>query len=116
MISDPISERVRVSIELALMEGPDDPAAAYWQQYADAKRLGMSEAEIDIARQGRSFDVQTASAQAVAIAALSEDEAIRAAARARAKTLGLCEATCQRIEAFARRFLATLKLGAPGRA
>lgn len=115
MVSDPINERVRVSIELALLEGPDDPSA-YWQQYADAKRLGMSEAEIDIARQGRSFDVQTSSAQAIAIAALSEDGALQAAARSRAQSLGLSEVTCQRIEAFARRFLTTLKLGSPGRA
>lgn len=115
MISDPINERVRVSIELALIEGPDDPSA-YWQQYADAKRLGMSEAEIDIAREGRSFDVQTATVQAVAIAALSEDEALRAAARARAESLGLCEDTCRKIETFARRFIATFKQGSASRA
>ncbi|WP_165191437.1 hypothetical protein [Caulobacter soli] len=54
-----------------------------------ARRLGLSGAEIDAARDGRSFDVRAGAAVAVAIAARRADAAGLRASRAQALRLGL---------------------------
>ena len=115
MTSVTLNERMRVSIELALIPEGGDPSL-FPPRYADAKRLGMSDAEIDIAREGRSFDVQTSSAQAVAIASLAGDETRYQKECAKALVLGLGEEMCRRIEELARCFACSLKNRAAPRA
>jgi len=58
--------RARLSIELALTAGRGDPNFVE-QQEKDAKALGMTGAEIDMARKGSSFDFQLSRAIAVAL-------------------------------------------------
>jgi hypothetical protein len=60
-----LDARARLSIELALTAGRGDPILA--QQEKDAKELGMTGAEIDMARKGSSFDFQLSKAIAVAL-------------------------------------------------
>ncbi|WP_246763476.1 hypothetical protein [Rhizobium sp. 007] len=61
-----LDARARLSIELALTAGRSDPIFA-GRQEKDAKALGMTGAEIDMARNGSSFDFQLSSAIAVAL-------------------------------------------------
>lgn len=89
-------QRARLSVELALTAGNRTPLQEE-RQDAAARSLGMSGAEIDVARQGRSFDVLTGTAMRLAIA----DAAGRAAARAKALKAGISEAVCSEIEGFA---------------
>jgi hypothetical protein len=62
-----ISARVAFQIELALTAHQSDPETRA-QQEEVAARHGLTGAEIDVARAGRSFDVRTAAAIGLAIA------------------------------------------------
>lgn len=82
-----LDERTRLAIGLALGEPLD----------VEAARIGMCGAEIDAARRGRSFDVLTSHAVALALAGADQ----RPAERARAIRAGLREQVCSEIEAWA---------------
>jgi hypothetical protein len=87
--------RARLSIELALTAASQD-TLRHQQQEADARRLGMSGAEIDAARRGWSFNVQTSVAMALAIAA--GDDKNRRRQHERALQAGIPEDVCLEIE------------------
>ena len=65
MTSSHPEDRIRLSIELALTAKDTQRQET---QDAEARALGMSGAEIDAARRGRSFDAKTSIAMALAIA------------------------------------------------
>ena len=90
-----LDERVRLAIELSLTASQD--TMLHDRQDAQARRLGMTGADIDAARRGRSFEVQTSMALALAIARGDE----RGKLRERAIGMGLAEAVCREIERFA---------------
>jgi hypothetical protein len=92
-----LNERVRLSIEIALAARIDDPGL-HRLQYEEAKRLGMSGAEIDAARRGRSFDAQISIALALATA---PDAAQRQTQRQRARKAGIADDVSDRIEQLA---------------
>jgi hypothetical protein len=100
-------KRTRLSIELALSAGNDDPVL-FSQQEASAQQLGLTGAEIDAARRGWSFGVRTSVAVALAIAS-SEQEQLRQ--RQRALKAGLTMEACREIEHLAARFLALSSTG-----
>jgi len=100
MIGFSLDERARLSIELALTATSND-ALLLEQQDATAKRLGMTGAEIDIARQGSSFEFLTSRAIALALATTEEDRAKRRASAAKA---GIDEQTRADIEKLATAF------------
>ncbi len=103
MSSFTLDERVQLSIALALTTGSPDQSL-HQRQDAHATRLGMTGAEIDAARRGRSFDVRISLAQAVALASRGGDAILRQSERARARRGGISESVCREIEAFAGRF------------
>jgi hypothetical protein len=84
-----LDARARLSIELALTAGRGDPILA--QQEKDAKELGMTGAEIDMARKGSSFDFQLSKAIAVALEPTVER-------RERALKAGIDRRACTSIE------------------
>jgi hypothetical protein len=92
--------RVRLSIALALADRGRNPARPPDRE-AEARRLGMCGAEIDAARQGRSFDARTSRALALAMAAVARDRDRHHAERARAVRSGIPDAVCRAIEGFA---------------
>lgn len=102
-----LDERARLSIELALTADSQDPLQRQ-QQDTRAKALGMTGAEIDAARGGKSFDVRTSVVLALAMASNNDDEH-RRRQRARALKAGLTEDVCFEIEALANRFAALKK-------
>jgi len=85
-----LDARARLSIELALTAGRGDPILAQ-QQEKDAKELGMTGAEIDMARKGSSFDFQLSKAIAVALEPTVER-------RERALKAGIDRRACTSIE------------------
>jgi len=90
MARSPIDPRVRLSIELALT--PDSAGPTLLAQQEEAGRaLGMTGAEMDIARRGSSFDFNTSIAVSLALNACRET-------RQRALDAGLSEETCAEIE------------------
>lgn len=91
---DPLT---RLTIELALTAGRGDPAL-HRRQDADARSLGMSGAEIDAARDGRSFDLRRSRAMALALAGPGED---LGRLRACALQAGFDAGQCREIEALA---------------
>lgn len=93
-------KRVRLSIELALTADSADPGRRSQQEDA-ARTLGMTGAEIDVARRGSSFDALISIAVALAIASRNANEAALADARHRAINAGIPEGICQEIVAFA---------------
>ncbi|MDA9529056.1 hypothetical protein [Bradyrhizobium sp. CCBAU 25338] len=93
-----ISERVRLSIELALTAGALDPLRRQ-QQNDTAKSLGMTGAEVDVARRGSSFDAMTSIAVALALAS-RQGAGHLAIARERALRAGISEEICLQIQAF----------------
>jgi len=99
MSSFALEGRVRVSIELALTAGIADPRL-HDRQDVGARELGLSGAEIDAARLGRSFDVRTSIAIALALAA--RDGRDYSAERDRAARAGIDSRTCEEIIAFGR--------------
>jgi hypothetical protein len=96
-----LDERVRLSIELALTAKKPAPALLQ-RQDTDAKRVGLTGAEIDAARRGWSFDVQTSIVLALAAASNESDQAKQ---RERALKAGISHEACSTIEELARRFL-----------
>lgn len=92
-----LDERVRVTIGLALTANARDPLQRR-QQDIEARRLGLSGAEIDAARRGWSFDVRTSIALAL-VTASSEDQL--GVQRRRALKAGISEETCAAILALA---------------
>jgi hypothetical protein len=98
--------RARLSVELALTAGGCNPSREQWQE-SEARSLGMSGAEIDVARQGRGFDVTVSSAIALALT----DGADLDSARARAVKSGISQAVCSEIELFAAGLRATPEVG-----
>lgn len=96
-----LDERTRLAIALTLTGSGGDEALV-GRQDAEARRLGMTGAVIDLARVGRSFDARTSLVLAVALADCGRNEAPRAAQRERAGKAGISAALCDEIEAFVR--------------
>ncbi len=92
-----LDERARLSIELALTAGSGNTLLLQ-RQDADAKRLGMTGAEVDAARRGSSFDFPISRAIALAIASNDEDRSSR---RERAAKAGIDRGACLEIERLA---------------
>jgi hypothetical protein len=95
MTSFTLDRRARLSIELALTADRHDPPQRALQE-AEARELGMSGAEIDAARRGWSFDVQTSIALA-----LATGDGDRRMERERALRAGITEKVCREIEMLA---------------
>jgi hypothetical protein len=95
-----LDKRVRLSIELALTADSADPGRRS-QQEDTARTLGMTGAEIDVARRGSSFDALTSIAVALAIASRNADEAALADVLHRAINAGISEEVCRQIAACA---------------
>ncbi len=96
MNSSTLDDRLMVQIELCLT-GTSDPADAIDLERR-ARSLGLSGAEIDAARQGRSFDVRASAAAAFAVAARGAGPRGALAARAQALRLGLASNDLDAIE------------------
>jgi len=90
MASSSIDPRVRLSIELALT-GPNASKPLLEKQEEAGRALGMTGAEMDIARRGSSFDFNTSIAVKLALNACRET-------RQRALRAGLSEEACAEIE------------------
>jgi hypothetical protein len=88
-----LNARVRLSVELALTASSGD-AVLMPQQDENGRALGLTGAEIDLARRGSSFDVKIARAIAFALTVCEET-------RIRARRAGLCERSCTEIERIA---------------
>ncbi len=88
-----LDDKVRLSVELALTPPGGDPLLLRRQEDA-ARAVGMTGAEIDVARRGWSFDVRASTAIALALSA-SDDN------RRRARRAGLCDRSCAEIERLA---------------
>ncbi|NNH32621.1 hypothetical protein C9413_25190 [Rhizobium sp. SEMIA 4085] len=86
-----------MSIELALTAGRRDPIFVR-QQEKDAKALGMTGAEIDLARNGSSFDFQLSRAMALALSSNAEN-------RERGMKAGLDAQACADIERIAASYI-----------
>lgn len=98
-----LSERVRLSIELALTAGHHSLLRRQRQE-ADARKLGMTGAEIDAARRGWSFEVRTSVAIALAAAVQAGDEARWEVQREKARRAGISQQASRDIEALAFRY------------
>lgn len=97
--------RVRLSIALALDKGNrGPPKSPDWE--TEARRLGLCGAEIDVARQGRSFDARTSRAMALALAVGRRNGGRLRDERARAVKSGIPDDFCREIEGFAKGLLA----------
>ena len=92
-----LDARARLSIELALTAGRGDPVFAR-QQEMDAKALGLTGAEIDVARNGSSFDFQLSKAIALALKPNVEH-------RERAMKAGIDAHACAEIEKMAASYI-----------
>ena len=92
-----LDARARLSIELAPTAGRGDPILAQ-QQEKDAKALGMTGAEIDMACKGSSFDFQLSKAIAVALESTAER-------RERALKAGIDARACAGIEKLAASYI-----------
>jgi len=90
MASSSIDPRVRLSIELALT-GTDASKPLLEKQEEAGRALGMTGAEMDIARRGSSFDFNTSIAVQLALNGCRET-------RLRALRAGLSEEACAEIE------------------
>jgi hypothetical protein len=90
----PTDPRVRLSIELALTANNGSPSLLAKQEEA-GRALGMTGAEMDIARRGSSFDLHTSIAVSFALNDCRET-------RQRARNAGFSEEACEEIERLAR--------------
>jgi hypothetical protein len=95
--------RMKLTIELALSADRNDVVGRQ-RQDGDAKKLGLTGAEVDFARRGYSFDVQTSIALELALAAKATDKEAQRKAHARAVRAGIPENVCRAIEDFAETF------------
>ncbi len=92
-----LDPRTRLSIEMALAGDQGAPALIRQQDDA-AARIGMCGAEIDAAREGRSFDVRGARALELALAVKRSDYRD---IRSRAVQVGFDDEACREIEGIA---------------
>ncbi|MGQ8631775.1 hypothetical protein ACUTJJ_09875 [Agrobacterium sp. DKPNP3] len=93
MGGSPIDPRVRLSIELA-HTGYNASRPLLAKQEEAGRALGMTGAEMDVARRGSSFDFHTSIAVSLALDACRET-------RQRAIRAGISEETCEEIECLA---------------
>ncbi|MGF7149401.1 hypothetical protein FHS96_003052 [Sphingomonas zeicaulis] len=84
----PPCRRLMCEVELALTASETDPVCRRRQE-AEAARRGLTGAEVDAARAGRSFDARAAAAIALALACRSGDDGVIGAATRRAAQAGL---------------------------
>ncbi|WP_093222905.1 hypothetical protein [Sphingomonas sp. NFR15] len=91
----------RLSIAMALTGNRGDPALMR-RQDEEAAQLGMSGAEIDAARAGRSFDLRRTRVLRLALAVKGEE---RADARRLAIQAGIDSQVCREIETIAKAHL-----------
>ncbi|MDM9622936.1 hypothetical protein A6U87_07785 [Rhizobium sp. AC44/96] len=96
-----LDARLLLSIELALSASCADLQLSR-RQDKDAHAIGMTGAEIDMARRGSSFDVKISAAVALALAPSEER-------RRCARRTGLCERSCMEIEKLAARIQRSLQ-------
>ena len=88
--------RVRLSVELALTAASGD-FPLFRAQEEIARAIGMTRAEVDIARRGGSFDIKASMAVALALKVCEEN-------RQRALRAGLCARSCAEVEKMAAMF------------
>lgn len=93
MVGSLIDPRARLSIELALT-GTNASKPLLAKQEEAGRALGMTGAEMDVARRGSSFDFNTSIAISLALNACRET-------RQRAISAGVSEETCEEIERIA---------------
>lgn len=93
MVGSSIDPRARLSIELALT-GTNASKPLLAKQEEAGRALGMTGAEMDVARRGSSFDFNTSIAVSLALNACRET-------RQRAILAGISEETCEEIERIA---------------
>lgn len=94
MAGSSIDPRVRLSIELALTATSGASPSLLAKQEEAGRALGMTGAEMDVARQGSSFDFKTSVAVSLALDACQES-------RQRALYAGLSVEACAEIERIA---------------
>jgi len=99
--------QLRLVIELALTAGKCDPVRLQSQEN-EARRLGMTGAEIDAARRGTSFDLLASLAVALAVAAAGDDPERLCEMRSRALRAGIPEEVGTEIESLALDIVASL--------
>lgn len=107
MVRFTLDERVRLSIELALSAATASPHQ-HRRQDEDARRLGLSGAEIDAARRGLSFDARIAVALALAT---TSDGPQCDVLRDRARKVGITGDVEGEIRAFAQGLAASARSG-----
>lgn len=93
MVGSLINPRARLSIELALT-GTNGSKPLLAKQEEAGRALGMTGAEMDVARRGSSFDFNTSIAVLLALNVCRET-------RRRAIRAGISEETCEEIERIA---------------
>ncbi len=93
MVGSLIDPRARLSIELALT-GTNASKPLLAKQEEAGRALGMTGAEMDVARRGSSFEFNTSIAVSLALDACRET-------RQRARDAGFSEKTCEEIERLA---------------
>ncbi|MFK3691691.1 hypothetical protein ACI2J4_15655 [Agrobacterium tumefaciens] len=93
MVGSLIDPRARLSIELAIT-GTNGSKPLLAKQEEAGRALGMTGAEMDLARRGSSFDFNTSIAVSLALGACHET-------RQRARDAGFSEETCEEIECLA---------------
>jgi hypothetical protein len=101
MTSFTLDGRARLSIELALTADQRNPLQ-HARQEVEATELRMTGAEVDAARRGWSFDVQTSIALALACTSSGGED--RRVQHMRALGAGIAEDVCREIEALADSF------------
>jgi hypothetical protein len=107
-----LSERLAIQIAISLDAG--DASGAIAPEHLDrAKTLGLTGAEIEAARQGRSFDVRDAAAVALAKAVCIGSPEEIAGARCRAALAGLDKSAVRATEQLAEEHLARERHGKP---
>lgn len=92
-----LDAKARLSIKLALVAAHGDMSSAD-QQEEDARALGMTGAEIDMARAGSSFDFQLSKAIALALEPNVEQ-------RERAMKVGIDAQACTDLERLAASYI-----------
>lgn len=95
-----MDDRVRLSIDLALSAGTVDPQRRQ-RQDDTARELGMTGAEVDVARGGSSFDALTSIAVALALETRQSAGHEIEVAQRKALKAGISDEVCREIQAFA---------------
>ena len=92
-----LDKRIGILVEIALTHDSDRSRTIERQEKA-ARHLGVTGAEMDAARAGRSFDVKSGAAVRLALAVQSQNRSAITAARERASQVGLNESDLAAIE------------------